>query len=285
MKIIIAILIPILLGIVVGSNLTPVMTVVILNQPTIALPIGGWLLIAIGLGLLSSSLIQLAMFVDRRLLKRQIRQLQTRLQQSDEDIFTYTSSVSEADSSLPDKSDAWATKKSLFNSYRSKSVVEEVAPKASQSARKPSAKSIIDPTDDWEVEPISNRQLEWEDSTPTRQQNLQTPNNSSKIENEQISPARRTSKIEREPEQTRRQVYDADFRLIQPPYKEPVETEFDDDRDSADFEYTEIDEAEDFDLPSSVKPPSTSSYTASKKSDEEDWGFDFDDRDSPTKAN
>jgi hypothetical protein len=285
MKIIIAILVPILLGIVVGSNLSPVMTVVILNQPTIALPIGGWLLIAIGLGLLSSSLIQLAMFVDRRLLKRQIRQLQTRLQQSDEDIFTYTSSVAEADSSLPDKSDAWATKKSLFNSYRSKSVVEEVAPKASQSARKPSAKSIIDPDDDWEVEPISNRQLEWEDSTPPRQQNLRTPNNSSTIENEQIFSARHTSKIEHEPEQTRREVYDADFRLIQPPYKEPIETEFDDDRDSADFEYTEIDEAEDFDLPASLKPPSTSGYTASKKSEQEDWGFDFDDRDSPIKAN
>ena len=92
MKIVIALLVPILLGIVVGSNLSSVMTIVILNQPTIALPIGVWLLIAVGLGLLSSSLIQVGIWIDRRLLKRQIRQLQTRLQRSDEDIFTYTSS-------------------------------------------------------------------------------------------------------------------------------------------------------------------------------------------------
>ncbi len=285
MKIIIAILIPILLGIVVGSNLTPVITVVIFNQPTIALPIGIWLIIAIGLGLLSSIAIQLAIFVDRRLLKRQIRQLQTRLQQSDEDIFTYTSSIPEADSSLPDKPATSDTKKSLFNSYRSKSVVEEVTPRVDRSTSKPSAKPIIDEEDDWEVEPSSNRQLEWENLPSPRQQNFQTPNNSSKIEREQIYAERRTPKIERESEQTRREVYDADFRLIQPPYKEPAEIEFDDDRDYADFEYTEIDEAEDFDLPSSVKPPATNRSTISKNSDDDDWGFDFDDRDSPVKAN
>jgi hypothetical protein len=57
MKIIIALLVPILLGIVVGSNLSPSIAIVILNQPTISLPIGVWLLVAIGLGLLSSLLI------------------------------------------------------------------------------------------------------------------------------------------------------------------------------------------------------------------------------------
>jgi hypothetical protein len=285
MKIIIAVLVPILLGIVVGSNFKSVMTVVIFNQPTIALPIGIWLSIAIGLGLLSSVAIQLAIFVDRRLLKRQIRQLQTRLQQSDEDIFTYTSSVPEADSSLPDKPATSDTKKSLFNSYRSKSVVAEVAPRVDRSTRKPSAKPIIDDEDDWEVEPISNRQLEWEDSTSSRQQNFQTPKNSSEIKREQIYSERLNPKIERESEQTRREVYDADFRLIQPPYKEPAEIEFDDDRDLADFEYTEIDEAEDFNLSSSVKPPTNSRSTASKNSDDDDWGFDFDDRDSSVRAN
>jgi hypothetical protein len=40
MKIIIAVIVPILLGIVVGSNLLPTMAIVIFNQPTIALPIG-----------------------------------------------------------------------------------------------------------------------------------------------------------------------------------------------------------------------------------------------------
>jgi hypothetical protein len=179
MNILIALLVTILLGIVVGSNLSPVMTVVILNQPTIALPIGVWLAIAIGLGLLSSILIQLAISIDRRLLQRYIRQLQTRLQQSGEDIFTSTSE-SESDSSSQKKTvrvDANRTeqhqrtstdRKSLFNSYRSKSVVEAAAPTANRSTRKPPANSSGDESDDWEVEPISNRQLEWEDSIHKR---------------------------------------------------------------------------------------------------------------------
>ena len=145
--------------------------------------------------------------------------------------------------------------------------------------------SRIDDGDDWDVEPFSKRQLDWEDSTPPRQPNLRTPTNSTNIENEQIYAERRIPKIERESEQTRSEVYDADFRLIQPPYKEPVETEFDDDRYSRDFEYTEIDEAEDFDPPGSAKPPSSSSSKTSKTSDEEDWGFDFDDRDTPARTN
>ena len=95
MKIIITLLVLISLGIVVGSNLLPTMTVVILNQPTVVLPIGLWLIIAIGAGLLSSSLIQLLISVDRRLLKRQIQQLQSRPQQ-DEDTFTYTSPATES---------------------------------------------------------------------------------------------------------------------------------------------------------------------------------------------
>ncbi|WP_310428078.1 LapA family protein [Chamaesiphon sp. VAR_48_metabat_135_sub] len=285
MKIAIALLIPILLGIVVGSNLSPVMTVVILNQPTIALPIGVWLMMAIGLGILSSSLIQLAISIDRRRLKRQIRQLQSRLPQPDEDIFTYTSPVPETDKSATDKPVSAApendnpspAKTSRFSSYRSR--VRE------RFSSKPSAQSIIsDDLDDWEAEPISNRQLEWEDPLPPPQQNSQSPNNRSTIDNEQIYPNRRTQIVENEPEPTRRQVYDADFRLIQPPYKEPLETEFEDDLVVEDFEYTEIDE--DFDRSAySVKPPSDNRSTPSKNLDEEDWGFDFDDLDRPVRSN
>jgi hypothetical protein len=302
MKILIPLLVLILLGTLVGSNLSPEITVIVLSQPTITLPIGLWLLIAIGLGLLSSILIQLAIFVDRRLLKRSIRQLQKRLQQSDEDIFTYTSSVPEADSSSPKKTvraDPFSNqtppqqndstskpKKSLFNSYRSPSVVEDPASTADRSTSKPAAKPIVNDDDDWAGEPVSNRQLEWEDSIPPRQQNSQAPNRSSKSENAPIYAEQRNQKIDSPPEQTRREVYDADFRLIQPPYKEPVETEFDRDRESGNFEYTEIDEADDFDIPSSsLKPPSTNRYTASKNSDDDDWGFDFEDRDPPVRAN
>ena len=309
MKILIPLLVLILLGTLVGSNLSPEITVIILSQPTITLPIGIWLLIAIGLGLLSSILIQLAIFVDRRLLQRSIRQLQTRLQQSDADIFTYTSSVPESvgeasrneNRSFPKKTvpadptsnqkspqqndNTSKPKKSLFNSYRSPSVVENPASGADRSTNKPSAKPIINDSDDWEVEPVSNRQLEWEDLTPPRQQNSQSSNRSTKIDRDPIFAEQRNQKIDSQPEQTRREVYDADFRLIQPPYKQPIETEFDRDRASANFEYTEIDEAEDFDAGSLLKPPFDSRSTASKKSDDEDWGFDFEDRDSPVRSN
>ena len=287
MKILLALLVLILLGTLVGSNLSPEITVIILSQPTITLPIGLWLLIAIGLGLLSSILIQLAILVDRRLLQRNIRQLQARLQRSDEDIFTYTSSVPESARSSPKKTvpadstsnqnssqqddNTSKPKRSIFNSYRS--------------PNKPSAKPIVNDSDDWEVEPVSNRQLEWEDLTPPRQQNSQSSNRSTQIDPDPIFAQRRNQKIDSQPEQNRREVYDADFRLIQPPYKQPVETEFDDDRESANFEYTEIDEADNFDAGSLRKPTVTNHSTASKNSDDEDWGFDFEDRDPPVRVN
>ena len=300
MKILLPLLVLILVGILVGSNLSPEITVIVLSQPTITLPVGLWLLIAIGLGLLSSIVIQLAIFIDRRLLQRNIRQLQTRLKQ-EEDIFTYTSSVSESDRSSQKKTarsdpehnqkppqqneNTSKPKKSLFNSYRPPSVVEDTTASADRSTRKPSAKPIVNDSDDWEVEPVSNRQLEWEDSTSPRQQNSQSSNRSTKSDPDPIYPERRSQKIDSQSEQTRREVYDADFRLIQPPYKQPVETEFDDDRESANFEYTEIDEADDFDSGSFLKPPVNNRSTTSKNSDDEDWGFDFEDRDPPVRVN
>jgi uncharacterized integral membrane protein len=301
MKIIIALLIMILVGILVGSNLTPVMTVVIFNQPTITLPIGLWLLMAIGAGLLSSMIIQVAIFVDQQLTKRKIRQLQTRLQQPEADIFTYTSSGSESDSSSTQKlgresaatdqqtaqqpANTSAPKKSLFNSYRSKSVVEEATPTENRSSKSP-AKFVDDDLDDWTVRPGANRQLEWEDSISPRQQNFAAPTYSSKMGSDRADVDRSTQKIDGAIKQTRREVYDADFRLIQPPYKDPLETEFDDDRESAAFEYSEIDEGRDFEVSSSSpKSPTTNYSTASKKSDSEDWGFDFEDRDPPVRSN
>jgi hypothetical protein len=315
MKILLPLLVTILLGTLVGSNLSPEITVIVLSQPTITLPIGLWLLIAIGLGLLSSILIQLAIFVDRKMLKQNIRQLQIRLQKSDEDIFTYTSSVPESvgvgeaspvekrnenrssqkktvpvdpddrQKSSHQNNNTSKPKKSLFNSYRPPSIFDNTASSADRFASKPAAKPIVNDIDDWEVEPVSNRQLEWDGSTSPRQQNSQSPNQNTDIDPGSIYPERRNQKIDSQPEQTRREVYDADFRLIQPPYKQPVETEFDDDRESANFGYTEIDEADDFDTESLLKPRFTNTYTASKNSDDEDWGFDFEDRDPPVRRN
>ena len=258
-----------------GSNLLPMMTVVILNQPTVVLPIGVWLIIAIGAGLLSSSLIQLLISVDRRLLKRQIQQLQSRSSQQDEDTFTYTSSASESDSSSRDKSDTPSAKTSPFKSYRSNLTDRFNHP--------PSAQPRVVDDDDWEAEPAVNRQLDWEDSPPPRQQNPQSPINSP-TQTERIYTDRSTEKPFRPAQQTSREVYDADFRLIQPPYKEPLETKFDGDRNLADFEYTQIDE-DDRRSTFPVKPTSPNRTTPSTDLDDEDWGFDFDERDPPARKN
>jgi hypothetical protein len=284
MKIIIALLVPILLGIVVGSNLAPTIAIVIFNQPTISLPIGVWLTIAIGWGFLSSLAIQILITIDRRLLKRQVRQLQSRLQQSDEDIFTYTSPTA-ADNSSPAKSvemDAPnesppATKTSRFKSYRS-----NLADRFSNRSSVPA--SVEDDRDDWEDPPPLNRELDWEDSPAPRPQSVRSTRNSSTIENDRIPADRRTPKMSDRSQQTSREVYDADFRLIQPPYKEPLTTEFDDEPDTANFD----DPPRDRDLDrssSSVRSTDPDHTPPASNQDDEDWGFDFDDREPPARAN
>ncbi|WP_373547406.1 hypothetical protein [Chamaesiphon sp.] len=276
MKIIIALLVLILLGIVVGSNLFPTMTVVILNQPTVALPIGVWLMLAIGAGVLSSITIQLLISIDRRLLKRQINRSQSRAEQQDEDNFTYTppvvgvaSPAENRDSSSRD-TDAIPTKTSRFKSYRT-NLTDRFTNRSSAQPM------MVDDSDDWEVEPVANRQLDWEDSTPQRQQNLQSPTNSPN-QTERIYAERRTEKIDSASQSTSREVYDADFRLIQPPYKQPLQTEFD-------LEDAEIDLDEDDDKSTpSVKPTSPNRSTPSSNLDDEDWGFDFESRDTPVRT-
>jgi hypothetical protein len=288
MKIIIALLVPILLGIVVGSNLVPTMTVIILNQPTITLPIGVWLIIAIGLGLLSSIAIQLLMGIDRQLLKRQIRQLQSRSPQ-DEDVFTYTSATTRSNPSsaktvevVTENEPPAPAKPSRFKSYRS-TFTERFT------SSPPARSSGDDPSDDWEDPPLTNRQLDWDDSPPPRPQNRQATTNRFIPETDypqerQRQNSDRDREIADRPIPTSKEVYDADFRLIQPPYKQPLETEFDDDLDSADFEYDDTDRSSD-NSRSSVKPSSPNRSTPASNLDDEDWGFDFESPDTPAKAN
>jgi hypothetical protein len=281
MKILIALLVPILLGIVVGSNLAPTIAIVIFSQPTIALPIGVWLTLAVGLGLLSSLSIQLLITIDRRRLKRQVRQLQSRLQQQDEDIFSYTSptesgnssSAKSVDTDATDRSPP-ATKTSRFKSYRS-NLADRLVNRSSASA------SVEDDGDDWDDPPPLNRELDWDDSPPVRAQSDRAGSDRSTIENERI-PANR--KIETKQQPNSREVYDADFRLIQPPYKEPPITEFDNEPAAANFEDTPRDRDVDRSS-SSVRSTDPNHTTPASNLDDEDWGFDFDDRDTPAKAN
>lgn len=290
MKIIIAVLVPILLGIVVGSNLLPTMAIVIFNQPTIALPIGVWLTIAIGLGLLSSITIRILLEIDRRMKDRQTRQVRSRsVGAADEDIFTYTSSdrSSATKNVEPVAVDEIppSAKTSPFRSYRTK-LAERFTPKPSVQT------NFDDGDDDWEDRSSENRQLDWEDSPLPRPQNVRSSSNRSTFEtaapvaqqSQRIDPDRYAQTAEDRQLSTSREVYDADFRLIQPPYKQPLETEFDDEPDSADLDDPDLDEADDNPIPS-VTPTSSNRSSPPHNLDEEDWGFDFDDRDSPHRAN
>ncbi len=292
MQIIITLLVLIALGIVVGSNLFPTMTVVILNQPTIALPIGVWLLIAIGLGILSSSLIQLLIWLDQQRLKRQIRQLQSRSPQPDEDVFSYkpqSASTSAAASSrsqpidLDSNQESPPTPASRFRSYRA-NLTDRFTRKFPPEK---STRKINHDDNDWETDLRSNQQQEWgEPRSPSSAR-------ANPLKTDQVYRNQNTQKVVTEVRQPRNEVYDADFRLIQPPYKKPLVTEVDDDLDapdSLDFDDTEMDDIEDeerdFKLRSNtVKPTASNRSTSSGNLDEEDWGFDFDDRDRPVRTN
>ncbi len=302
MNIIIIFAVLILVGIIVGSNLFPTMTVVILNQPTVALPIGVWLIIAIGAGFLSSLLIQLSIFIDRRLRQRQIQQAQSRDRQQDEDLFTSVAPAYEADNSSSAKPDTITAKTSRFKSYRSNFTDRFTNPSSSQS-------TTVDDSDDWDAAPVTNRQLDWEDLSPPRQQNRQSPPPRSTIGND-FSPERQSQQLDadrdpapvvgvgdslplgtaslkenREPQPTSREVYDADFRLIQPPYKQPLASEFDDNSGSFRLEDTDTNEDEDDTRSTaSVKPTSPNRPTPSGNLEDEDWGFDFESRDPPVRT-
>ncbi len=265
-KITIALLTLVTLGIVVGSNLSELMAVVILSQPTVALPIGLWLLIAIGLGLLSSSAIQLLLFLQRRSLSKRVRQLQQRLQEQDEDIFTYRSAVPEdlTETEVPNPQ----VKRNRFSFRRKPESVNSEPIFTSPRSTSP----IEDDRNDWEDEPRANRQLDWDDVPPPPRSPSATYSNPRPVE------SRFTSN--REPELARTdEVYDADFRLIQPPYKQTeIDAEYAE--DEAELEY---DEAE-FEPPETVRETQFTdrSNRQNDRVDDEDWGFDFEEEESRT---
>jgi hypothetical protein len=282
LKIIITLIVLITLGIIVGSNLIPTMTVTLLNQPTIALPVGLWLAISIGLGLLSSSIFQFLIFLDRRLLDRKIRQLQSRLKQ-DEDIFTYTSEPPKVDyrnaargsTETPAAAEPPSQKKSIFSSYK--------ANFANTFKSKPVTNRVIDDDDDWDAAPVSNSQLEWDDPAPQpRQQKSNSSGDNYATPKDRSYPASRQTFV-RDVEPPRHgEVYDADFRLIQPPYKEPAaELEYFD--RAEDYQDDDIDEVEDSDFSRSSAASRSENRDSSKNSEnDEDWGFDFDEEDTPS---
>ncbi len=246
LKIVIALVSLIILAIVVGSNLLSIVTVVVLSQPTVMLPVGVWFAIAIGLGLLSSSTIQLLIWLQNRTLTKKIRQLQTRLQDVGEDVFSYTP---------PPEPPASNNRFSTENFQSRTSSPNFTTP--------PPVKPIAtDDDDDWEYAPVAKPQPEWEDvSPPPRQQTTKSEERSS------YAP-RQT--FDDDDLDVREGVYDADFRLIQPPYKALVEVEEEDDE----YEYDDED-IDDEDLP---PPPQSPKSTKVDDGESEDWGFDFDEK-------
>jgi hypothetical protein len=266
LKITITLLTLVTLGIVVGSNLSELMAVVVLSQPTVALPIGLWLIIAIGLGLLSSSAIQLLLFLQRRSLNKKVRQLQQRLQEQDEDIFTYRSATPEdsIETEVPNPE----IKRNRFSFRREKEPVRSEPSSTSPRSTSPSQ----DDVNDWEDEP-RNRQLEWDEVPPP----ISQPPRSQPAAYSNPRPVESRFTSTREPELARTdEVYDADFRLIQPPYKQAQpEAEYEDE-----LEYDE----EEFEPPATVREPKFTdrSNRQSDRLDDEDWGFDFDEEESRT---
>jgi hypothetical protein len=273
LKITITLLTLVTLGIVVGSNLSELMAVVILSQPTVALPIGLWLIIAIGLGLLSSSSIQLLLFLQQRSLSKKVRKLQQRLQEQDEDIFTYRSATPEdlSETEAPNPQ----IKRNRFSFQRRVQVNSEPS---STTAR--STSPIEDDVNDWEDEPRANRQLDWDDVPPA----IPQPHRAQPAAYANPRPVESRFTSTREPELARNdEVYDADFRLIQPPYKQ-AQPESEYSEYAEDEDELEYDEEEEFEPPATIKESKFTdrSNRQSDRLDDEDWGFDFDDEGSRT---
>ena len=246
-KIVVTLLVFITLGIVVGSNLSVMMTVVVLNQGTKALPIGIWLIIAIASGILSSGVIQLLLFVQRRSTNIKIRQLQTRLQQQDEDIFTYTSSAE------PEPVIVQESSRSPFRQSWRKPV--ETQPDNRPENRSPVEQTDTDNLDDWDEQRVNSAELDWAEVPPPRRDDREREFSSTE------STRDNRDQIKVESARTD-EVYDADFRLIQPPYKQPP----------AKFEYIEEDEDEEDEVEFEDQQSNRKGNL-----DDEDWGFDFDD--------
>jgi uncharacterized membrane protein YciS (DUF1049 family) len=246
LKIVITLVTLIILAIAIGSNLPSIVTVVVLSQPTVMLPVGVWFAIAIGLGLLSSSAIQLLIWLQNRTLTKKVRQLQSRLQDVGEDVFTYAAPPPEP----PTSNTRFA--RDNFESSNSPPNFTTPAPVKPQS---------IDDNDDWEYAPVAKPQPEWEDVSPPppRQQTTRSQERSS-------YPPRQTF-VEDDDLDAREGVYDADFRLIQPPYKAPIEIEEEDEYDDEDIDDKEL-----------PPPPQSPKSTRVDDTEAEDWGFDFDEK-------
>jgi uncharacterized membrane protein YciS (DUF1049 family) len=269
LKIVIALVTLIVLAIAIGSNLSPIVTVVVLSQPTIMLPVGVWFIMAIGLGLLSSITIQLLVWLQSRTLVKKIRQLQSRLQDVGEDVFTY------APPPPPPESSTSNTRFSARDNFESSSSQPNFT------TPPPVKPPAIDDNDDWEYAPVSKPQPEWEDlsppAPPPRQQTAKSE------QRRTYTPPILDDDLDR-----REGVYDADFRLIQPPYKATSRIDDDDDEyeydDDDEYKYDDDDDEinddddDDDDDEDLTPPPQSPQATPKNDSESEDWGFDFDEK-------
>ena len=226
----------------------------VLNQGTKALPIGVWLMIAIASGIFSSSAIQLLLFLQRRSTNTKIRQLQTRLQQQDEDIFTYTASAE------PEREPDPVTNGSPFKQAWRNPIPTQTD---NRPRNQPAPESIeTENIDDWDEEPNQNNRLDWDEVPQPRRDDERNTASNTPLGKDNRDRMRSESSQSRQPESARiDEVYDADFRLIQPPYKQPP----------AKFEYIEEEDDDD----EEVLEDRASSHPGNL--DDEDWGFDFDD--------
>jgi uncharacterized integral membrane protein len=232
-KIIAILLIAIALGIVVVSNFSPAIPIVLFGSQTLALPMGVWLLLAIAGGFLLGSLLQVLFYLQRRPLTKRLRQLQQQLGY-EEDVFTYRS------------------------------------PRSSDNNNPTSRQQVVDvDVDDWETEPLPRDIGNWEDTVTPPRAATNTRSRSSKYTEDRYDDDDYSPPRQREENESSNTVYDADFKLIQPPYKEPPDSTADDYPEPEEFD-------REYDFPrteaEAAPPREPNSYN---REDEDDWGFDF----------
>jgi hypothetical protein len=136
---------------------------------------------------------------------------------------------------------------------------------------KQSTNPVVEEEDDWETDRVSSPTMDWEDREPPPRR----PSAPAVSTYEQ--PDRRDRLGVRDDEIDPGEVYDADFKLIQPPYKQPPELEFDEPEITED----ELDVAPEDDFSSPDQPiesPRQESYPRDPEASDrgDDWGFDFD---------
>jgi len=207
------------LGLLVAQNLSPILPIVFLGMKTQALPVAMWIMLAIALGFFTSAFLQLLNYLQRRPLLARIRQLEAQQR-------TSTSARSESSQTT-----------SRQTSY---------TPPPQQST------PTNDDASDWDAEE-SEEDEDWDIDEEPETTSRKDPRDA---RNYEVKQEPKTSTVTgsvysygyREPQDSgvgrTEAVYDANYRVITPPYHEPSKNQ-EEEEDDWGFEDDEEDEDRD----------------------------------------